>query len=146
MGCNYLSLSLIPTSGTQVLIMMTSSTGNIFRVTGPLCGEFNGHRWIPHTKAIDGALMFSLICAWKKRLSKQSWSWWIETPSRSLWRHCNVRFLLQDGKCENTTAKWLHFTTCRSNFQTGLSKNATKRDEYIWYCRWEKIYYSRNPL
>ena len=26
------------------IIMMTSSTGNIFRVTGPLCGEFTGHR------------------------------------------------------------------------------------------------------
>ena len=23
------------------------------------------------------------------RLSKQSWGWWFETPSRSLWRHCN---------------------------------------------------------
>ena len=22
-----------------------------------------------------------------KRLSKQSWGWWFETPSRSLWRH-----------------------------------------------------------
>ena len=31
--------------------MMTSSNGNIFRVTGPLCGEFTGHRWIPLTKA-----------------------------------------------------------------------------------------------
>ena len=26
---------------------MTSSNGNIFRVTVPLCGEFTGHRWIP---------------------------------------------------------------------------------------------------
>ena len=26
---------------------MTSSNGNIFRVNGPLCGEFTGHRWIP---------------------------------------------------------------------------------------------------
>ena len=25
-------------------IMMTSSNGNIFRVTGHLCGEFTGHR------------------------------------------------------------------------------------------------------
>ena len=25
-------------------IMMTQSNGNIFRVTGPLCGEFTGHR------------------------------------------------------------------------------------------------------
>ena len=24
--------------------MMTSSNGNIFRVTGPLCGEFTDHR------------------------------------------------------------------------------------------------------
>ena len=25
-----------------------------------------------------------------KRLSKQWWGWWFETPSRLLWRHCNV--------------------------------------------------------
>ena len=36
--------------------MMTSSNGNIFRVTGPLCGEFTGHRWIPRTKASDAEL------------------------------------------------------------------------------------------
>ena len=30
--------------------MMTSSNGNIFRVTDTLCGEFTGHRWIPRTK------------------------------------------------------------------------------------------------
>ena len=33
--------------------MMKSSNGNIFRVTGPLCGEFTGHRSIPRTKASD---------------------------------------------------------------------------------------------
>ena len=36
--------------------MMTSSNGNIFRVNGPLCGEFTGHRWIPLTKASDAEL------------------------------------------------------------------------------------------
>ena len=30
---------------------MTSSNGNIFRITGPLFGESTGHRWIPLTKA-----------------------------------------------------------------------------------------------
>ena len=25
-----------------------------------------------------------------KLLSKQSWGWWSETPSRSLWRHCSA--------------------------------------------------------
>ena len=39
-----------------VLVMMTSSNGNIFRVTGHLCGEFTGPRWIPHTKASDAEL------------------------------------------------------------------------------------------
>ena len=33
--------------------MVTSSNGNIFRVTDLLCGEFTGHRWIPLTKASD---------------------------------------------------------------------------------------------
>ena len=34
-------------------IMMTSLNGNIFRVTGHLCEEFTGPRWILHTKAGD---------------------------------------------------------------------------------------------
>ena len=41
--------------------MMTSSNGNIFRVTGHLCGEFTGPRWIPHTKASDTELW---CCLW----------------------------------------------------------------------------------
>ena len=45
--------------------MMTSSNGNIFRVTGPLGGEFAGRQWIPpHKGQWCGALIFSLICAW----------------------------------------------------------------------------------
>ena len=45
--------------------MMTSSNGNIFRVIGPLCGEFTGHRWIPLTKGqLRVALMLSLIYVW----------------------------------------------------------------------------------
>ena len=36
--------------------MMTSSNGNIFRVSGPLCGEFTGDRWIPFTKTSDAEL------------------------------------------------------------------------------------------
>ena len=36
--------------------MMTSSNGIIFRVTGHLCGEFTGPRWIPRTKASDTEL------------------------------------------------------------------------------------------
>ena len=38
------------------VFMMASSNGNILRVTGPLCGEFTGRRWIPLTKANDAEL------------------------------------------------------------------------------------------
>ena len=35
---------------------MTASNGSLFRVTGTLCGEFTGDRWIPFTKASDVVL------------------------------------------------------------------------------------------
>ena len=43
----------------------------------------------PHKCQWRGALVFSLICARYKASSKQSWGWWFETPSSSLWPHCN---------------------------------------------------------
>ena len=70
--------------------MMTSSNGNIFRVTGHLCGnspvpgEFPAQR--PVTRSFD--VFFDLHL--NKRLSKQSWGWWFETLSRPFWRHRNV--------------------------------------------------------
>ena len=36
--------------------MITSSNGNIFCVTGHLCGESTSHRWIHRTKASDAEL------------------------------------------------------------------------------------------
>ena len=56
-----------------ILFMMTSSNGNIFRVTGPLWGWSIGDRWIPLTKASDAELWCFLWSApEKKQLSKQS--------------------------------------------------------------------------
>ena len=46
-------------------------------------GEFPAQR--PLTRIF--AVFFDLRL--NKRLSKQWWGWWFETPSRSLWRHCN---------------------------------------------------------
>ena len=43
--------------------MMTSWNGNIFRVTGHLCGKFTPVN-SPHKGQWRGALMFSLICVW----------------------------------------------------------------------------------
>ena len=70
--------------------MKTSSNGNIFRVTGPLCGEFTGPGEFttqrPVTRSCD--VFFDLRP--NKRLSKLTWGWWFETPSWSLWRQCKV--------------------------------------------------------
>ena len=68
--------------------MMTSSKGNIFRITVPLCGEFTGHRWIPVTEAGDEVLWRYSYLRLNKRLSQPSERRWFETPSCSLWRHC----------------------------------------------------------
>ena len=65
--------------------MMTSSNGNLIRVTGLLWGEFTGHQKRPATRSFD--VFFDLRP--NKRLSKQSGGWWFEMPSRPLRRHSN---------------------------------------------------------
>ena len=73
----------------------------------------------PHKGQWRGALMFSLNCALNKRLSKQLWGWWFDTPSRSLCRHFNELFLPTNAlllfilgstehSCRETAAKYEH--------------------------------------
>ena len=50
----------------------------------PVNGEFPSQR--PVTRSFDVSLIYAL----NKWLSKQLGGWWFETPSRPLWRHCNV--------------------------------------------------------
>ena len=61
--------------------MMASSNGSIFRVTGPLCGEFTGPGEFPAQRPVTRSfnVFFHL------RLNKR-----FETPSWSLWRHRNA--------------------------------------------------------
>ena len=84
----------------MIRYMMTSSNGNLFRVTDPLCGEFTGEfsALRPVTRSFD--VFFGLRL--NKRLSKQSWGWWFETPSRPVWRHCNEN---SDYNCSKPTGK-----------------------------------------
>ena len=49
----------------------------------PVTGEFPSQR--PVTRSFD----FFFDLRLNKRLSKQQRRWWFETPSCSLWRHCN---------------------------------------------------------
>ena len=74
--------------------MMTSSNGNIFRVTGPLCGEFTGPGEFPTQRSVTRSFDVFFDLRLNKRLSKQPWGWWFEPPSWSLWRHRNVQLLV----------------------------------------------------
>ena len=49
----------------------------------PVTGEFPSQR--PMMRKFD--IFYDLRL--NKRLSKQSWGWWFDTPSHPLWRHCN---------------------------------------------------------
>ena len=59
--------------------LMAICAGNL-----PVPGEFPAQR--PATQNLG--VFFYLRP--NKRLSKQWWGWWAETPSSPLWRHCNV--------------------------------------------------------
>ena len=78
----------------------------------PVTGEFPAHR--PVTRSFE---VFFDLCL-NKRLSKQSWGWWFETPSHPLWRYCN-------GNRSFATVHW-HGTGC-----TGSCRN-------LWCRQWWK--------
>ena len=86
-------MNYVPTDVCGNTDMMTSSNGKIFRVTAhcagnsPVPGEFPAQR--PVTRSFD--VFFDLHP--NKRLSKQWWGWWFETPPCPLRRHRNARSL-----------------------------------------------------
>ena len=66
----------------------------------PVTGEFPAQR--PVTRSFD--VFFDLRL--NKRMSKQSWGWWFETPSYSLWRHRNGHYVN-----ESDPTIWFRFLT-----------------------------------
>ena len=86
----------------------------------PVTGEFSAQ--MPVTQNFDVSFDLRL----NKRLSKHSWGWWFETPSRSLWRHCHdvetlrqrraylLKFITQHkGWCWNSShITWSNSITC----------------------------------
>ena len=67
---------------------MTSSNGNIFRVTGPFCGKLHIGEF-PSQRPVTRSVYVFFHLRRNKRLSKQSEGWIFDSPSCSLWRHCN---------------------------------------------------------
>ena len=103
---------------------MTSTNGNIFHVTGPLCGEFKGD-----TKANDVELWYFLYLRLNKRSNKQSGRRWFEAPSHSFWHHCNVttidysnprgtRTITRTGKTTTKPVSIFYEIYCLSSLET----------------------------
>ena len=86
--------------------MMTLSNGTIFRVTGPLCGEFTGLRWIPAQRPVMRSFDVFFDLRVNKQLSKQSWGWWFKTLSCSLLRHRNVAWTILSPTQKTANTYW----------------------------------------
>ena len=114
----------------RIITMMTSSNGHIFCVTGHLCREFTGLGEFPAQRPVTRSFGVFFDLRLNKRLSKQPWGWWFETPSWSLWRHCNdlgrdkMAAILQtafsnafpptrgDNSCITATQLWWNKSKC----------------------------------
>ena len=67
--------SAVLSGGQLACNMMTSSNGNIFHVTGHLCGEFTGPGELPTQRPVTRSFDVFFDLRLNKRLSKQSWGW-----------------------------------------------------------------------
>ena len=67
-------------------------------------GEFPAQR--PVMRSFD--VFFDLRL--NQQLSKQSWGWWFEASSRSLWRHCNGNLC---GSTTDSISEGIPLNSCR---------------------------------
>ena len=87
----------------------------------PFVRRITGDRWIPLTKVSDAEFDIFFDVRLDRRLSKQSRRRWFETPSRSLWRQCNVynhwwKVCRNDDICASVSVTGTNLST-RAPFQ-----------------------------
>ena len=121
----YQSFMKKPVGHEWIPLMMTSSNGNIFRVTGHLCGEFTGPGEFPTQRPVTRSFDVYFDLRLNKWLSKQSWGWWFETLSCSLWRHRNATKCQQSG-----SLSWYQLQQCVEQiFELPIIRDAMT---FIW--------------
>ena len=102
----------------------------------PVTGEFTAQR--PVTRSFD--VFFD------PRLSKQSWGWWLETPSRSLWRHWNEWLINKETSFDgcnrmlNNSMAYGVLTHCALLTSCGVSDLGQRRLR-LWFCLTTPIHY-----
>ena len=107
--------------------MMASSDGNIFHITGLLCREFTGHRWIPCPKASNMELWCFL---WSK---PEPNSWANNGDAGDLRRHhthYDVIVMIMPWKCFQCD-----MTLCEGNLLVvGGFPSQRASSEELWCC------------
>ena len=115
----------------------------------PVLGQFPKQRLV--TRSFD--VFFDLRL--NKRLRKQSWGWWFETPSRPLWRHCKVIVLIplcsswvkwsigtkleqKHSSCEHLCNSWLYGFTTFSSFLIPHNYSYERTKTPIYARVWKK--------
>ena len=99
----------------------------------PASGEFPAQR--PVTRSFDVFFDLCLI----KRLSKHSRSWWFETLSRPLWRHCNVLCITLPVYMSCVISQSIHFHFIAAKVKSSSdwnysSKKQTRTMTAFWRC------------
>ena len=135
----------VMTIGKTTFFTMTSSNGNISALlafcvgNSPVTGEFLAQR--PVTRSFDVFVDLRL----NKRMDKQWWGWWLDTPSRRLWRNCNGYRLFNCCKAISWCMIWYHGylswsgclapVRCLPSVQPSTSMILKCIERYIiWFC------------
>ena len=85
----------------------------------------------PHKGQRRGALMFSLIWAWINGWVNNGGDGWFETPSRPLWRYCNVFHIKGENRLANMTSSLNE--NMKERHGVGWGKTPPLR---VWWTSW----------
>ena len=125
------------------LFMMTSSNGNIFRVTGHLCGEFTPADF-PAQRAVTGSFDVFFDLHPYKRLIKQWWCWWFEASLCPLWRHRNEMFIEDNSEHHDASQATVPYTRERRSGSGGRDCWKVIVEKYgCWYWYW-LVYFNQS--
>ena len=126
--CPSASEATLKNVGKTTQVIMTSSNGNIFRITGPLWGEFTGPGGFPSQRPVARSFDALFNLSLNKRLDKQSRRPWFEKTSRSLWRHCNVNPL------KRAHINSLSLGNYSGNFECVILQHILMIKQFQWNC------------
>ena len=126
---------------TAFIIMMTSSNGDIFRVTGPLCGEFTDTGEFPAQMPVTRSFDVFFDLRPNKRLNKHPWVWWFETPLWSLWCQCNVLSVPNINSSDAGDGIFRVWRSISCLLMHWLQKSPVHQQACYWLCGTDNMYF-----